>query len=289
MKLPAAITFLLLTFIVTACSSELNVYDLKCENLRNPLGVDNNSPRLSWKIKSSVNKTSQSAFQLLAASDPSLLEEGKANLWNSGKTASGESILVTYGGKPLEEGKTAYWKVRVWDQNGNVSPWSPVALFSVGLLNNTQWKASYIGYPTENGYKECPQLKKSFEVSKKAGRYYLYVNSLGYHEVYLNGQKVGDGVLAPAVSQFTKRSWVITYDVSSLVKKGKNDLALWLGSGWYTDGLPGVVSNGPLVKAQLENEIMENRNLVLVTDSTWKARKSGYTRNGDWRPHRFGG
>ncbi len=291
MKLPAAITFLVLTFIFTACSSEgINLYDLKCENLLNPLGIDNTTPpRLSWKIKSAFNNTSQSAFQLLAATDPSLLQEDKANLWNSGKTVSGESVLVKYGGKPLEEGRTVYWKVRIWDQDGKVTSWSPVAMFSVGLSGNTGWKASYIGYLTENGYKECPQLKKTFEISKKSGRYYLYVNSLGYHEVYLNGQKVGDGVLAPAVSQFTKRSWVITYNVSSLIKKGKNDLVLWLGSGWYTDGLPGVVSNGPLVKAQLEVETRDSRNLVLVTDSTWKGRKTGYTRNGDWRPHRFGG
>ena len=81
----------------------------------------------------------------------------------------------------------------------------------------------------------------------------LHVNSLGYHEVYVNGKHVGDAVLTPAVSQFDKRSLIVTYDISELVRKGSNEIVLWLGKGWYRDGLPGVVEGGPFVRAQLES------------------------------------
>ncbi len=267
----------------------LNVYDLKCENLQNPLGIDKTAPRFSWKIRSNKNGTEQKAFQILVASNPTLLNNDQTDLWNSGKTVSSTSILVPYEGKTIGPGLAACWKVRVWDEDGNVSPWGPIAEFSVGLLTRDDWQASYIGFPTEAGYGECPQLKKSFEVNGTYKKLLLHVNSLGYHEVYLNGKKVGDGVLAPAVSQFNKRSWSITYDVSTMVKKGQNELMLWLGSGWYTEGLPGVVNNGPLVKAQLEKLTGNNREIILVTGADWLGRKSAYSRYGSWQPHQFGG
>ena len=80
-----------------------------------------------------------------------------------------------------------------------------------------------------------------------------------------------------------------TYDITSLIKKGKNDLIIWLGSGWHTTGLPGVVNDGPVVRAQLEKVKNNQREIILTTDSTWLGQKSSYTRQGDWRPHRFGG
>ena len=225
----------------------------------------------------------------MVASDSTMLSKDKADLWNSGKIGSSSSVLVAYQGKELKSGSAAYWKIRIWDQTGKVSSWSPVAQFSVGLLNKEDWQAAYIGFPTNAGFNECPLLKKTFLLDNIDKRMFLYVNSLGYHEVYLNGIKVGDGVLSPAVSQFNKRSQVITYDISSLVRKGHNELVLWLGSGWYTEGLPGVVNNGPLVKAQLEKLSENQRKIILATDATWLGRKSSYTRQGNWRPHQFGG
>lgn len=282
---------LVLLFSLSGCAGEeiLNVYELKCENLQNPLGIDKTTPHLSWKVQSNKNGTKQKTFQILVASELSFLDEDKADLWNSGKIESSASILVPYQGKTLSSGLAAYWKVRIWDEAGNVSSWSNIAEFSIGLLKKSDWQASYIGFPTEAGYRECPQLRKSFNLDETGARMLLYVNSLGYHEVYINGKKVGEGVLSPAVSQFNKRSWVITYDVSSLVKKGQNDLVLWLGSGWYTQGLPGVVSNGPLVKAQLEKLKDKSREIILSTDASWLGRKSSYVRHGSWQPHQFGG
>jgi len=279
----------ILLFSGFATTKPLSIYELKCENLPNPLGIDKTIPRFSWKIGSVKNGTEQRAYQVLVASSPELLKKDQADLWNSTKIESSSSILVPYQGKPLGSGLFYFWKVRIWDESGNVSPWSSVGQFSVGLLNKEDWKASYIAFPTEAGYTECPQLKQSFNLNKTGDRMLLHVNSLGYHEVYLNGKKVGDGVLTPAVSQFDKRSWVVTYDVSDLVKKGQNQVILWLGSGWYTQGLPGVANNGPVVKAQLEKIANNKRETILATDASWLGRKSSYTRHGNWLNHRFGG
>ncbi|MFV0593480.1 MAG: family 78 glycoside hydrolase catalytic domain [Draconibacterium sp.] len=280
---------LLLT--ITSCkkNDELRVYDLRCENLENPTAIDKTTPRFSWKIKSEQNGTAQKAFQVLVASDVSLLKEESADLWNSGKTASSNSILLSYGGEKLSAGTAAVWKIRVWDNHGNVSKWSRPATFGIGLMNPDDWQASYIAFNTDAGYRECPQLYQSFETDDENVQYLLHVNSLGYHEVYLNGKKAGSGVLTPAVSQFYKRSLINTYDVSDLVKQGTNDLILWLGSGWYTTGLPGVVNDGPVVRAQLEKVADNERQVVLATDSTWHGRSSSYSRHGNWRPHQFGG
>lgn len=291
MRLSIVTVIIAFALFLSGCNGNgtLKIYDQKCENLQNPLGIDKTTPRFSWKIQSNKNGTEQRAYQVMVASKPDLLKNNQGDLWNSERIASSASILVPYGGKPLNSGMNYYWKVRVWDEDGNVSSWSSIAEFSIGLLNKEDWQASYIGFPTEAGYNECPQLKKSFEIEDANEKLLLHVNSLGYHEVYINGNKVGEGVLSPAVSQFNKRSRTITYDVSTLVKKGENDLVLWMGSGWYTEGLPGVVNNGPLVKAQLEKLSENKREIVLVTDTTWVGRKSGYSRHGDWRPHRFGG
>ncbi len=286
------ILLLLGCLLVWSCgrnNEALNVYDLKCENLSNPTGVNTTVPRFSWKIKSEQNGTEQSAFQVLVASEKNLLKEGEADLWDSGMTESESSVWIVYEGNELEAGAHAFWKIRVKDEAGNISNWSETAEFGIGLLNENDWQAEYISFNTGAGYQECPQLYESFELLEIDSKFLLHVNSLGYHEVFVNGEKVGDGVLTPAVSQFNKRSLVNTYDISSYVKKGKNDLILWLGSGWYTEGLPGVVNNGPVVKAQLE-EVQNNRSEIIVkTDSSWQGRKSSYTRHGNWRPHRFGG
>ena len=241
----------LLVFATTGCfvKHSPKVFDLRCESLQNPLGIDKTTPRFSWKISSDKNGAEQTAFQILVAAKRSDLTENKADLWNSEKVESSTSIFVPYLGQELNSGTSAWWKVRVWDEAGNVSAWSEPARFSIGLLSENDWQASYIAFNTGNGYRECPQLYSAFEVDETDSRYFLHVNSLGYHEVFINGKKAGNGVLAPAVSQFDKRSLINTYDVSDLLQKGKNEIILWQGSGWYTEGLPGVVNNGPVVRA----------------------------------------
>lgn len=277
--------------VLGACSSHpsLVVKELQCEKLVNPLAIDQTKPYLSWQLETNENAVHQSAYQILAATDEHLLTEEKADLWNSGKVESLESAWVLYQGDELSSKSFVYWKVRVWDGDDKASDWSETACFGIGLLNPSDWKAAYIGSDTLSGKPQSPLLWKHFQWDQKGTKAFLHVNSLGYHEVYLNGKKVGDAVLAPAVSQFDKRSLIVTYDVTDLLEKGENDLVLWLGKGWYQEGLPGVVEGGPFVRAQLEEFEDGKWRTSLVTDSTWQTRESGYVSTGTWRPWQFGG
>ena len=219
----------LMFFLLTGCTDSeagLTVHDMRCENLSEPLGIGTRIPRLSWKIKSPENGTLQKAYQILAASSEGFLNEEKADLWNSGRIASPESVLVPYKGKELTSRSICYWKVRIWDEYDRMSEWSDAVFFSVGLLDKSDWQAEYIGYAAKSEHTISPQLHRTFNLQETGERLFLYVNSLGYHEVYVNGKKAGDHVLTPAVSQFDKRSLVITYDISSLIRKGRNDIVI---------------------------------------------------------------
>lgn len=267
--------------------SSIEINMLQCEELDNPLGIDNTSPHFSWLLQSVEQESKQTAYQILVASSEKLLSEGKADLWNSGKIESDESVWVLYDGIPLDSKSLAYWKVRVWDNKGHVTQWSEPAFFSVGLLRADDWNAKYIGMDYEQELPRSPQFHKTFQWGNEGQKAFLHVNSLGYHEVYINGRPVSDAVLAPAVSQFDKRSLVVTYDVTEFLQKGENDLVIWTGQGWYHDGLPGVIEGGPFVRAQLEEWKDGTWHTSLITDDSWKARESGY--ESTWRKHRLGG
>ncbi len=277
--------------LLCSCNSvePLSLYDLRCEDLTSPTAIDSANPHFSWKINAQAAATAQTHYEVMVATSAEALKNDMADLWSSGQVASDESVMVEYGGKPLSSRTLAYWKVRVWDNHGNVSPWSEVQRFGVGILSAEEWQGEYIGL------KDCtvPQLRQQFEVKDKRATYMLHVNSLGYHEVYVNGEKVTDNVLAPAVSEMAKSSLAVTYDITEYLKRGKNDLLVWLGRGWYRDALyPDVVVNkGPLVKVELDAVKSGKAEVVLVSDASWKARQSEYdeTGTGAWKPYQFGG
>ena len=115
-------------------SDRMIVSDLQCENLYDPLAVNTIHPRFSWKNSSDRQGASQTAYQIVVATEPDRLSEKKADRWDSGKISSSESILIKYAGDKLETGQLLYWKIRVWDEDDRVSDWSKPAKFGIGLL-----------------------------------------------------------------------------------------------------------------------------------------------------------
>ncbi|MHC4557574.1 MAG: glycoside hydrolase family 78 protein [Planctomycetota bacterium] len=122
---------------------------LRCEYRFNPLGIDVTKPRLSWILESEQRAQVQSAYQILVARSEENLKKNKGDLWNSGKVKSGQSNQVVYGGRQLKSRMHCYWKVRVWDKDDKVSTWSEPAMWTVGLLEQEDWKAEWIGYDAE--------------------------------------------------------------------------------------------------------------------------------------------
>lgn len=144
MKVPAIILIFLVWFTSSCRTDQLNVCNLTCEYLKDPCGIEILNPRLSWKIFSDQNGQKQTACHILVASSEKLLAENRGDLWNSGKIESDQSVHMIYQGEELEPRMRVFWKVRVWDRNGDPSPWSKTATWEMGL-KPSDWQAEWIG------------------------------------------------------------------------------------------------------------------------------------------------
>jgi len=268
---------LMLTLLLVSCGTmRPELYDLRCEGLQEPLGIDNGQPTFSWKIRAE-KPMRQAKYEIQVADGRSKVESFKGQ---------GESNSLRWS-KALPSRSQGWWRVRIWSEEGKASQWSEKQRFGVGIIEGDNLRGDYIGAVPGEGRSSL--LHKAFNVSKVGQQLLLHVNSLGYHEVYLNGERVSEAVLTPAVSQLDKRSLVVTYDVTQFIRKGRNELVLWLGSGWYKPTTFEAKYDGPLVKAELD-EITKDGPVPLVwTDASWEGTWSGYTDLGSWRPIQFGG
>ena len=209
------------------------------QNMRNPLGLECKTPRFSYLLPLEHKGLRQTAYQILAASERELLEEGKADLWDSGKVMEERNYGLPYGGRPLTSRQQVFWKVRVWDERDHVSSFSECACFEMGLLNKEDWKALWIGQGDDyDGDKSAaPAFTGSFTLkgknTVKHGR--LYISGLGLFLASINGKKVSDHLFEPGESEFNRRVYYVTYDITSLLQEGKNVLGVVLGNGQYVN------------------------------------------------------
>lgn len=396
-----------------AVDSAIQVLKTTTEYTENPLGIDVEKPRLSWVLDSAARGQKQTAYQILVASSLEKLNSGQGDMWDTGKMESNQSVNIPYNGKALESSKRYYWKVRVWDKNGEVSAWSSPSWWEMGILNQEEWKAKWItgkratyinnpnqDYPArlevgrtlgqtftmENGFKtvsgrfptwnttdadmtltlykdgpngEALQTKRfvdvvdnawlSLEFSEElpAGTYYfeasapdgivgwwshsgdvlkggqayadgkpvngdrtlqvgtlsedvpasyfrneftiertvkqarLYSTALGIYEPHVNGVKVGEDLFAPGWTDYNDRIQYQIYDVTNLLKAGKNALGAILGDGWYSGHVahlpPNVYGSTPSLFMQLNIEYTDGSTESIVTNESWKTSEGPIT------------
>jgi alpha-L-rhamnosidase len=434
-----------------AIGQTIQVANLRCEYLKDPLGIDATQPRLSWILQSQQRGQRQTAYQVLVASSPETLKADRGDLWDSGKVASSETAQIIFAGQPLASRAFCCWKVRSWDRDGQPSAWSEAAHWEMGLLKPADWSAQWIeanlkpedalansltgakwiwcpepganlkrtappgdrffrcrfsvpadakpeiarliltvddqftlfvngkqidhfaameGWKQPKRYDLLPQLqsgenvvavtgknieslagvcakiviqypgkqpqaivsdrhwkasakqadgwtgagfndstwqsafeiadfgqgvwgnqvsvstsgpvpilRKSFDLGGKTiTKARLYVTALGLYEIRINGQRVGDHVLAPDWTDYRKRVRYQAYDVSSLLKQGDNAMAALLGNGWYA----GHIGNGgfqffgkvPALLTQLEVMHSDGSVQRIVSDAGWKIHAS---------------
>ena len=161
-------------FLISCSGADIAPVSLTCEDIVNPSTVDRTAPRLSW-INSpgkGVQEASQSAYRIIVSSSESLLSKEEGDLWDSGKVTSSESHLVPYGGSPLKSGQDCWWKVMVWDGKDTPSSWSEPSYWGMGLLDPSDWKATWIGAPWrgEEPYKEASRSNLTPSVDIDMGR-----------------------------------------------------------------------------------------------------------------------
>ena len=215
----------------------LETIHLRCEYLINPLGIDTRCPSFTWALRGEGRGRLQSAYQIQAAASPEALLSGADLTWDSGKTPVADGLApANYAGRALLSRERLYWRVRAWDEQDQAGPFSSdPAWFEMGLLDGEDWEASWIGYPAGwNG--RALYFRREFTLEKPIRRGRVYVSGLGYYELRLNGQKVGDHVLDPGVTDPSKRVLYCTYDVGDLLQPGSNAVGAVLGNGWH--GMP---------------------------------------------------
>ena len=200
-----------------------------------PLGVDDTSPRLGWRVERAPDGWAQGAYQVRAARSERDLARG-SYLWDSGKVRSSAQNDVEWGGPELRSRETVVWQVRVWSTRGDVTGWSRPGSWEMGLLERSDWGASrWIEYPGRSLSDPLPIFARAFSVDRRRGaevvKARLYLSGIGIHEAELNGRRVSDEVLAPGNSNYQLSAEYRTYDVTRLIRPGANTLGVELGNG----------------------------------------------------------
>lgn len=268
--------------------SDLQGTNLRVEYKMNDF-TDVVKPRLSWELRSAVRNQFQTAYQVIVASSEARLTPGSADIWNSEKVLSEETIQVEYNGSALQSNKTYYWKVRSWDAKGNPGPWSRPATLHTAFMQQSDWKAQWIGYDvnTLSTNKEyhlppAPYLRRESVLKPDIKKANLFVSALGLYEFYINGKRIGNDHFAPGWTDYNKRVYYNAYDVTTELKTGSNTFGAILSTGWYAGYLGYALLIGspvthsfygkvPLLKAQLEIEYTDGSRETIVTDHSWKA------------------
>ncbi|CAN5521293.1 glycoside hydrolase family 78 protein [soil metagenome] len=267
----------LLTVLVFGQSLQVN--NLSCEHLVNPIGIDITEPRLSWKITAAARNTMQTAYEIRVADNIKM--SGKNLVWQTGKLSSGESILQKYEGSALKSGTRYYWQVKVWDNMGHASAWSAPAFWEMGMLNKADWKATWIE-PVQDTLRMIPalELRKEFAINKKIAAARVYVTSHGMYKLYLNGNKVGNDELTPGWTSYNTRLQYQVYDITTLVQQGKNAVGAMVGDGWYRGSLAwdnnwAIYGKTLGLLCQLTITYTDGSTETVASDETWKSTQNG--------------
>ena len=264
---------------------------LRCEYKVDPLGIDVTSPRLSWELHSDQKNQYQSAYQVMVASSLEKLNNDEADLWDTGKVASALTNQLPYSGRELLSRQDCYWKVRVWNADDEVSAWSEPAYWSMGLMRYADWSGTWITHRTgvnnKNKYKElylppARYFRKSFALNKKVKKARAYFTSAGIFELRLNGKKVGQDHFAPGWTDYDKRIYYVTYDITDQLVRGENVVGAVVADGWYAGyiGFALLIRNervrefygvDPAVFGQVEVEYEDGSREIIATDQSWQA------------------
>ncbi len=276
------------SFIVEAT---VVVTDLRTEHMLNPLSTGMVRPRLGWRIESTENDVRQTSYRIIVSSSAEKAERLEGDLWDTTQDGR-QTQWIEYAGKPLRSGSTCYWRVCSTTNRGTTQ-WSNVAQLGVGLLTESDWSGQWIGMDHANEWdviNEHSQLsaryaRSEFETDKEIKRATLYICGLGLYEAYINGQRVGDQVLAPAPTDYRRTALYNTYDVSQLLNQGNNAIGVVLGNGRYFTMQQAkktykITNFGyPKLRLNLVIEYADGSRKTISTNNKWKLTADGPIRS----------
>ena len=286
------LSFLSVLFLAAGpIRAAIGVTNLRTEQLKNPSGIDTHQPRLGWRIESNEQNVMQTAYHILVASSPDLLAQGKGDMWDSGKVETDASQWITYQGENLKRNAPYFWKVKVYTNKGE-SDWSSPAFWSMGLFNEADWQGQWIGLDraapgdseTQWSRLAARYLRKEFALKKEIKRATVHIAGMGLYELFINGQRIGDQVLAPAPTDYRKTILYNTYDVTSQLQQ-ENAIGVTLGNGrFYTmrqNYKPYKIPTFgyPKLRLNLIVEYADGSKETIATNTSWKLTTEGPVRS----------
>ena len=264
---------------------------LRCEGRRAPAAIETGQPRLTWELTAPRGRRGlrPTAYHLLVASAPDHLLPGRANCWDTGPVES-SAVATEYQGSPLRSLERCYWTVRVRSEQGRWSAWSSAGTWTMGLLDpEREWTAPWIHAPDGDG-RRASWFRRQIQLDATPDRAVALIASTGFHELYVNGRKVGEEVLVPNVCDGSQRAFYVAYDITPYLRPGANALGLWLGAGWslFPPFQRTGPSGGPRVSGQFQ---FETAGVIqpVWTGTDWLVRQSPCTLLGSWTFRDFGG
>lgn len=219
----------------------LEIYDLKTEYRKNPIGIDAQSPRFSWKLKSDKENVMQEDYHIIAATDPEFVNI----LWDSSVVSTDDSVGVHYEGNCLKSAQRVYWKVEV--TAGGEKAESDTAFFEMGLLKQNDWKAEWIeadtGETDPDSFKPVIYMRRKFTVKEKVVKARAYQTAHGLYEFWINGKEGTEDRFNPGFTSYYTRLQYQVYDITDKICTGENVWAVLLGDGWWRGVAGGLYKN----------------------------------------------
>jgi len=264
--------------------NNFSVEGMLCEYIKNPLGIDEATPRFNWRVESRGRGWKQTAYKIFVAEEYENYINNKF-VWESEIIKSDMSINVEFKGSNLKPKTKYYWNVQVWDNFGGSALSTQINWFETGIMD-TNWDAEWIGGGEVYLSTWNLLFRKEFDVNKKIKSARAYISGLGFYELYLNGSKVGDHVLDPGQTDYEARVFYVTYDITEMLNEGSNAVGIMLGDGWYHQSrvwshpLGGKYFYGdPLAKMRIDVLFEDGSRQQVTTDTTWKVNRGAITQN----------
>lgn len=254
--------------------TKISSLKLQVEHVCKPLGIGSAQPYLSWVIETDIQGWTQIAYEIEEY-------DSSGNLKNqTGRIESEQSVLVAWTFPPLASRERVSVRVRVWGKDGSISDWSEPVVIETGLLSPSDWSARFISPTWQEDTTQSnpsPYLRREFDLRGEVKSARLYITALGVYEAQLNGKVIGDHILAPGWTVYDQRLRYQTFDVTSMLNKGRNAIGAILGDGWFrgrigfNGGWSNIYGEQLGLLAQLEIQYADGTSELIATDYHWRA------------------
>ncbi len=266
---------------------------LRCEFLDDPVGIDAHRPLFTWASLSPERGTVAEAYQIILDTHVEYARRGIGGVWDTGRVETSKCLPTAYAGPALESRQRYFWRVRWWDERGRASAWSRIASFEMGLLARADWSARWIAMKNPARFRtkgttllgryrgdyiqsHGVYFRRAFAARPDVKRARLYVCGLGFHEILINGGKIGDRVLDPAPTDYRRAALYTTHDITAAVRP-ENEILAAVGNGRH---IPLFGGGEPKLIAQVEIDYADGSRDTIATDGEWKSGPGPVRENG---------